>query len=72
MNVETDSARDRWYVQSDRLVLTQQRQAEPVPDRRLTQLPGDEKCTVFMSRLDLPMNPTTVTNCGDYCATKAR
>lgn len=71
MNVQTDRAQGRWDVQGDLLVLTRD-------DGRQTRyriagvahFPGGAKGAVFMSRLDLPVNPTTVTNGGDYYATR--
>lgn len=73
MNIQTDSGRGRWEIQGDLLVLT--RDSGKQTKYRiagLTQFPSGEKGAVFMSRLDLPVNPTTVTNGGDYYATKAR
>jgi hypothetical protein len=73
MNIQTDNARGRWDIQGDLLVLT--RDSGKQTKYRiagLTQFPAGEKGAVFMSRLDLPVNPTTVTNGGDYYATKGR
>ena len=73
MNIQTDNARGRWEVQGDLLVLTRDNGKQTkYRIAGLTQFPSGEKGAVFMSRLDLPVNPTTVTNGGDYYATKAR
>lgn len=73
MNIQTDDARGRWEIQGDLLVLTRD-SGKQMKYRiaGLTQFPSGEKGAVFMRRLDLPVNPTTVTNGGDYYATKAR
>jgi hypothetical protein len=71
MNVQTDRARGRWDVQGDLLVLVRDDgRSTRYRIAGVTQFPGGAKGAVFMSRLDLPVNPTTVTNGGDYYATK--
>jgi hypothetical protein len=73
MNIQTDNARGRWDIQGDLLVLTRDSGKQSMYRiAGLTQFPSGEKGAVFMSRLDLPVNPTTVTNGGDYYATKGR
>lgn len=71
MNIQTDNARGRWEVQGDLLVLTRDNGKQTkYRIAGLTQFPSGEKGAVFMHRLDLPVNPLTVTNGGDYYATK--
>ncbi|ODU98306.1 MAG: hypothetical protein ABT20_18205 [Rubrivivax sp. SCN 70-15] len=71
MNVQTDRARGRWDVHGDLLVLTRDDgRSTRYRIAGVTQFPGGAKGAVFMSRLDLPVNPTTVTNGGDYYATR--
>jgi hypothetical protein len=71
MNMSTDEAHGRWTVRGDLLVLTRDDGKESrYRVAGLTQFPGGEKAAVFLSRLDQPVNPTTVTSGGDYFATK--
>jgi hypothetical protein len=71
MNIQTDKARGRWDVQGDLLVLTRDDgKQSKYRIAGLTQFSAGEKGAVFMSRLDLPVNPLTVTNGGDYYATR--
>jgi hypothetical protein len=72
MNIQTDNARGRWDVQGDLLVLTRDNGKQTkYRIAGITQFPSGEKGAVFMHRLDLPVNPLTVTDGGDYYATKA-
>jgi hypothetical protein len=71
MSVQTDNGRGRWDVQGDLLVLTRDNgKKTQYRIAGVTQFAGGAKGAVFMNRLDLPVNPTTVTNGGDYYATK--
>jgi hypothetical protein len=71
MNIATENARGRWAVRDDRLVLTRSDgTASTYRIAGLTTLPSGVKAAVFMLRLDLPVNATTVTNGGDYFVTQ--